>query len=155
MDVRDQPGHAQADFGEALVVIAGQEQKAHYFCLDLPQSDDLLCDGISGRNDGSFSGRTCPSMCLLGRRATNDPVRQHEAGMAQILGDGTRRRTQTFSELQSHYLFAERFGRPGKGNDKDHASYCTASARFEGTSSARFFLSPQAPFLGRLGPGNS
>jgi transposase len=34
------PGHAQVDFGEALVVIAGQEQKAHYFCLDLPQSDD-------------------------------------------------------------------------------------------------------------------
>ncbi|MCX7380419.1 MAG: hypothetical protein NT133_03160 [Alphaproteobacteria bacterium] len=23
-----------------------------------------------------------------------------------------------FSELQSHYLFADRFGRPGKGNDK-------------------------------------
>ena len=23
-----------------------------------------------------------------------------------------------FSELQSHYLFSDRFGRPGKGNDK-------------------------------------
>jgi transposase len=23
-----------------------------------------------------------------------------------------------FSELQSHYVFADRFGRPGKGNDK-------------------------------------
>jgi transposase len=23
-----------------------------------------------------------------------------------------------FAELQSHYLFADRFGRPGKGNDK-------------------------------------
>src|SRR5690348_1576010 len=57
-------------------------------------------------------------MCLLELRATNDPVRQHEAGVAQILADGTRRRTQAFSELQSHYLFAERFGRPGKGNDK-------------------------------------
>ena len=38
--------------------------------------------------------------------------------MAQILGDGTRRKTQACSELQSHYLFGERFGRPGKGNDK-------------------------------------
>jgi hypothetical protein len=36
------PGHAQADFGEALVVIGGQEQKEHYFCLDLPQSDDCF-----------------------------------------------------------------------------------------------------------------
>jgi hypothetical protein len=30
--------------------------------------------------------------------------------VAQILGDGTRKRTQAFSELQSHYLFGERFG---------------------------------------------
>jgi transposase len=27
-------------------------------------------------------------------------------------------KTRAFSELQSHYLFAEKFGRPGKGNDK-------------------------------------
>ena len=33
------PGHAQCDFGEALVVIGGVEQKAHYFALDLPHSD--------------------------------------------------------------------------------------------------------------------
>ena len=38
--------------------------------------------------------------------------------MARILGDGRRRRTRTFTELQSHYLFEDRFGRPGKGNDK-------------------------------------
>ena len=35
--------------------------------------------------------------------------------VARILGDGTRQRTQVFSELQSHYLFDDRFGRPGKG----------------------------------------
>ena len=33
------PGHAQADFGEAMVVIGGVEQKAHFFALDLPFSD--------------------------------------------------------------------------------------------------------------------
>lgn len=33
------PGHAQADFGEALVVIGGVEQKAYFFALDLPHSD--------------------------------------------------------------------------------------------------------------------
>ena len=38
--------------------------------------------------------------------------------VARILGDGTRQRTRVFSELQSHYLFADRFGRPGKGIDK-------------------------------------
>ena len=33
------PGHAQADFGEAMVVIGGVEQKARFFVLDLPHSD--------------------------------------------------------------------------------------------------------------------
>ena len=38
--------------------------------------------------------------------------------VARILGDGKRQRTHTFTELVSHYLFEDRFGRPGKGNDK-------------------------------------
>ena len=32
--------------------------------------------------------------------------------------DSRRQRTRAFTELQSHYLFEDRFGRPGKGNDK-------------------------------------
>ena len=38
--------------------------------------------------------------------------------VARILGDGRRKRTRAFTELQSHYLFEDRSGRPGKGNDK-------------------------------------
>ena len=34
------PGTAQADFGEALVIVGGEERKAHYFVIDLPHSDD-------------------------------------------------------------------------------------------------------------------
>ena len=36
--------------------------------------------------------------------------------VARILGDGRRQRTRAFTELQSHYLFEDRFGRLGKGN---------------------------------------
>ena len=38
--------------------------------------------------------------------------------VTRILGDGTRQRTRVFSELQSHYLFDDRFGRPGNSHDK-------------------------------------
>lgn len=31
------PGHAQADFGEAVGVIGWVRQKVHFFCMDLPQ----------------------------------------------------------------------------------------------------------------------
>jgi len=53
--------------------------------------------------------------------------------VARILGDGQRQKTRAFSELQSYYLFAEKFGRPAKGNDKDHVSYCTPLVRCEDT----------------------
>src|SRR3954463_7850676 len=37
--------------------------------------------------------------------------------VARILPDGTRERTQGFARLISHYVFKDRFGRPGKGKD--------------------------------------
>jgi transposase len=33
------PGHAQADFGEADVIIGGIQYRAHYFVMSLPHSD--------------------------------------------------------------------------------------------------------------------
>lgn len=33
------PSHAQADFGEAVAIIGGVEQKARFFVMDLPHSD--------------------------------------------------------------------------------------------------------------------
>jgi hypothetical protein len=41
--------------------------------------------------------------------------------VAKILPDGTRQRATLFSGFLSHYLFRDRYGRPGKGNDKGNA----------------------------------
>ena len=35
-----------------------------------------------------------------------------------MIGGEERQKTRAFSELQSYYLFADKFGRPAKGNDK-------------------------------------
>jgi len=48
------PGDAQADFGEALVVIGGVEQKAHFLCLDLPHSDDCFVVAFPAENTEAF-----------------------------------------------------------------------------------------------------
>ena len=123
------PGDAQADFGEALVVIAGVECKAHYLVVDLPHSDDgfvkafpaetteAFCDGHNAAF-GYFDG--------VPRRIVYDNT---TLAVARILGDGTRQRTRVFSELQSHYLFDARFGRPGKGNDKGKVEGLVGYAR--------------------------
>ena len=49
--------------------------------------------------------------------------------VARIMGDGRRQRTRVFAELQSHYLFEGRFGRPGKGNDKGKVEGLVGYAR--------------------------
>ena len=59
--------------------------------------------------------------------------------VAKILGDGRRQRTRAFTELQSHYLFEDRFGRPGKGNDKGKVEGLVGYAR-------RNFLVPVLSF---------
>jgi transposase len=59
--------------------------------------------------------------------------------VACILGDGKRQRTRGFAELQSHYLFWDRFGRPGKGNDKGKVKGLVGYAR-------RNFLVPPPVF---------
>ena len=97
----------QCDFGEALVVIGGVERKAHCFVKAYPaETTEAFCDG----HVSAFAFlRSVPQSILY------DNTR---LAVAKILGDGRRRRTRAFTELQSHYLFEDRFGSPGKGNDK-------------------------------------
>ncbi|MFI5107081.1 MAG: transposase, partial [Terriglobales bacterium] len=47
----------------------------------------------------------------------------------EIAGGGERKPTDAFSGLQSHYLFAAKFGRPGKGNDKGNVEGLVGYAR--------------------------
>ena len=48
------PGEAQADFGEAMVVIAGVEQKAHFMAFDLPHSDDCFVQAFPAETTEAF-----------------------------------------------------------------------------------------------------
>ena len=112
------PGHAQCDFGEALVVIAGVEQKAHCFVLDLPHSDGCFIKAYPAETTEAFLDGHVSAFAFLGGVPQSILYDNTRLAVARILGDGRRKSTQAFSELQSHYLFDDRFGRPGKGNDK-------------------------------------
>ena len=46
------PGHAQADFGEAIGVIGGVECKIHFFAMDLPHSDANIAEHHNPRSGG-------------------------------------------------------------------------------------------------------
>lgn len=112
------PGHAQVDFGEAKVVVAGVERKAHFFAMDLPHSDACFLKAYPAEISEAFCEGHVASFAFFGGVPRSILYDNTTLAVARILGDGTRQRTRIFSELQSHYLFADRFGRPGKDNDK-------------------------------------
>ena len=131
------PGHAQADFGEALGVIGGVERKIHYFAFDLPHSDatfvvaypaestEAFCDGHVKAFE-FFAGLSQTGTAGVPQSILYDNT---TIAVAKILGDGKRQRTRVFSELRSHYLFTDRFGRPAKGNDKGKVEGLVGFAR--------------------------
>ena len=112
------PGHAQCDFGEALVIIGGVERKAHYFVLDLPHSDGCFMKAYPAETTEAFLDGHVSAFAFLGGVPQSILYDNTKLAVAKILGDGRRKRTRAFTELQSHYLFEDRFGRPGRGNDK-------------------------------------
>src|SRR3712207_7176360 len=50
------PGHAQADFGEAVAVVGGVERKVHFFCVE------------GGPNPGHFDAAGCWLQALRRQR---------------------------------------------------------------------------------------
>lgn len=123
------PGHAQADFGEAWVRIAGVEQKAHFFAMDLPHSDACFVKAYPAETTEAFCEGHNTAFAFLGGVPRSILYDNTTLAVVEILADGQRVKTRRFLELQSHYLFADRFGRPGKGNDKGKVEGLVGYAR--------------------------
>ena len=123
------PGEAQADFGEAVVVMAGIEQAAHFLAFDLPHSDDGFVQAFPAETTEAFLEGHVRAFTYFGAVPTRILYDNTRLAVVRILGDGERQKTRAFSELQSHYLFAEKFGRPAKGNDKGKIENLVGYAR--------------------------
>ena len=129
------PGHAQCDFGEAVAIVGGVERKVHYFVLDLPHSDGCFVKAYPAESTEAFLEGHVSAFAFLGGVPQSILYDNTKLAVARILGDGRRQRTRAFTELQSHYLFEDRFGRPGRGNDKGKVEGMVGYAR-------RNFLAP-------------
>ena len=109
------PGHAQADFGEAMAVIGGALRKIHFLAFDLPHSDGCFVAAYPAETTEAFCDGHNAAFAFFGGVPRSILYDNTKLAVARILGDGKRQRTRVFTELQSHYLFEDRFGRPGKG----------------------------------------
>jgi transposase len=123
------PGEAQADFGEAWVVMAGVKLKAHFLAVDLPHSDDCFVIAFPAETTEAFLEGHVRAFAYFGAVPTRILYDNTKIAVAKILGGEERKKTKAFSELQSHYLFADKFGRPAKGNDKGKVEGLVGYAR--------------------------
>lgn len=112
------PGHAQADFGEAMVIIGGIEQKAHFFAFDLPHSDASYIRAYPAATAEAWVDGHVHAFAFFGRVPLSILYDNDRCLVARILPDGMRQRARLFSGFLSHYVIRDRYGRPGKGNDK-------------------------------------
>ena len=123
------PGHAQADFGQAVVDLRGKREKVHFFCFILPHSNAWFVKAYLRETTEAFLDGHVSAFAFFGGIPRSILYDNTMLAVARIMGDGERRRTQAFSHLQSHYLFRDRFGRPGKGNDKGKVEALVKTAR--------------------------
>jgi transposase len=123
------PGHAQVDFGEAVAVIGGVRRKVHVFCLDLPHSDACFVKAYPAESTEAFLDGHVSAFAFFGRVPQSVLYDNTRIAVTAIGADGTRQRTKAFATLVSHYLYRDRFGRPGKGNDKGKVEALVKYAR--------------------------
>jgi len=129
------PGHAQVDFGEAIGVIGRVRRKLHVFFMDVPHSDAPFMKAYPAETTEAFLDGHASAFSFFGGVPLSILYDNTKLAVARICGDGKRKRTPAFSELVSHYLFRDRFGRPGKGNDKGKVEGLVKNGR-------RRFLTP-------------
>src|SRR4051794_31626131 len=123
------PGEAQVDFGYAEVVIAGQPVKAAYFVLTLPHSDAFFVRAFPKECTESFQDGHVRAFDYFGGVPTRISYDNSKIAVAAIVGRRGRTPTREFLRLASHFLFAYRFCRVRRPNEKGHVEAMVGFAR--------------------------
>jgi transposase len=122
------PGRAQFDFGEAVVVIAGDRRKAALGLMTLPYSDVYFLSAYPRECTETFQAAHVAAFGFFGAVPTKTDYDNTTIAVAKIVGD-ERHLTREFLRLKSHFLFDQRFCRVARGNEKGHVETHVGFAR--------------------------
>lgn len=110
-------------------MIGGIRRKVHFLVVALPHSDAIFVKAYPAELAEAFCDGHVAAFAFFGGVALSILYDNTRLAVAKILGDGTRKRSALFAALQSHYAFEDRYGRPGKGNDKGKVEGMAGFAR--------------------------
>lgn len=114
-----EPGKdGQVDFGEALVILAGERVVVQLFVMRLCYSRKLFVMAFPTQRQEAFFWGHVQAFHHLGgvpQRLTYDNLK---VAVRKILAGRNREEQTAFMTLRSHYLFESRFCTPGEGHEK-------------------------------------
>ena len=82
------PGHAQVDFGEAVVEVGGRREKVAFFCLILPHSNLWFVKAYPRETTEAFLDGHVSAFAFLGGVPRSILYDNTTLAVARILGDG-------------------------------------------------------------------
>jgi len=114
----DPGADAQVDWGEAMVIIAGERVIVQIFVMRLNYSRRLFIMAFpTQKQESFFEGHRQAFHFFEGTpyRISYDNLK---TAVLRILKGGNRKEQSTFVAFRSHYLFDSHFCTPGKGHEK-------------------------------------
>jgi transposase len=123
------PGEAQVDFGHAEAIIGGERVTAAFFVMTLPHSDAFFVRAFPKECTESFQDGHVRAFESFGGVPTRISYDNSKVAVAAIIGTRGRTPTREFLRLASHFLFAYRFCRVRRPNEKGHVEAMVGFAR--------------------------
>lgn len=118
MPLVHRPGEAQVDYFFALARLGGTLQKVTIFMMALPFSDAFFMMCAPRECTESFWEGHVRAFAFFGGVATRISYDNSKIAVRAIIGAHSRRLTDGFLQLASHYLFDYHFCNVRRGNEK-------------------------------------
>jgi transposase len=120
---------AQADFGRAVVTLAGERVEVALFCLRAKASRAPFVVAYPTERLEAFLAGHVEAFAFFGGAFAEIWYDNPRTAVTRILAGPARIEHELFSALRAHYLFASSFCTPGAGNEKGSVEHLVGYAR--------------------------
>jgi len=119
----------QVDWGEAVVVMKGEQKKVQLFVMRLSYSRRIFMMAFPTQKQESFFEGQVEAFKHLGGVPHRISYDNLKAAVQEILRGKKRKEQRQFIAFRSHYLFESHFCTPGAGNEKGGVEHSVGFVR--------------------------